>query len=376
MQHLMNHSTTPHIADITMFWAPQSGGVRRYIEQKHKWLRAARQWNCSVVAPVSTGLSETVVKHAIAFSKRNGYRLPLSRNAGTAALLELAPSLIEAGDPYRLAWSALDAARTLCVPAVAFCHSDIGVLAEHSAGASAKKLADRYLKHVYERFDLVLAPSRHMVNRLQSIKVENVEHQALGVDTAAFQPIADRLEWRRLNGFSDDARIVIYVGRFSKEKNLDVAAQAVKMLGPPYVLLAIGAGAAPPAGDAVRLHDFECSSQALARAISAADVFVHCGDQETFGLSVLESLACGTPVVNLAHAGLAELTDDRTGCPVNRLDAAEFASALEAVCNRGRDAYMQAARQRALGYDWNVVLPELHSKYKRLLDASSVKLAA
>ena len=41
--------------------------------------------------------------------------------------------------------------------------------------------------------------------------------------------------------------------------------------------------------------------------LASADAFVHAGDQETFGLSVLEAMACGTPAVVRDAEGLGEL---------------------------------------------------------------------
>ena len=59
---------------------------------------------------------------------------------------------------------------------------------------------------------------------------------------------------------------------------------------------------------------FVTSTRQFATVLASADVFVHAGDQETFGLSVLEAMACGTPAVLRDAEGLAELADgDRRG---------------------------------------------------------------
>ena len=57
------------------------------------------------------------------------------------------------------------------------------------------------------------------------------------------------------------------------------------------MLLACGAGPRPPSGDRVLVHPFVADPMALARILASADAFVHAGDQETFGLSVLEAMA-------------------------------------------------------------------------------------
>ena len=51
------------------------------------------------------------------------------------------------------------------------------------------------------------------------------------------------------------------------------------------------------------------SSESLAEAYSAADVFVHPGVEETFGMTVAEAQACGTPVVVTEGSACAEIAD-------------------------------------------------------------------
>jgi alpha-1,6-mannosyltransferase len=159
----------------------------------------------------------------------------------------------------------------------------------------------------------------------------------------------------------------VYAGRFAPEKHLDVLSEAVRRLGPAYRLLALGAGPTPPAGERVIVQPFVGDPMALARALASADAFVHAGDQETFGLSVLEAMACGTPVVARAAEGLAELVDDSVGAVVRDGRAQSFAEAIEAQFARGRAGASLCARERAESYDWNQMLPLQLMHYRQLL---------
>lgn len=362
----MNARRGPHLADVTMFWSAVSGGVRRYVQAKRSWLLRHTDWRHTIGAPVTD--SERMVRlPGVPLPFSHGYRVPLSRSACADVLRRLAPDLIEAGDPYRLAWSALDASRSLGIPSVAFCHSNLEAMALRTFGHWSAGMARSYVKKLFSQFDLVLAPSEAMRGHLIEAGVPAVERQPLGVDTQVFHPRRQDAVWRASLALPPHARLLVYVGRFSPEKQLDVLCQAVARLGPPYVLLALGAGPTPPSGPRVLVRRFEHDSLRLAHVLASADAFVHAGDQETFGLAALEALACGLPLVARATEGLGELVDDSVGVGVQRGDAASFAEAIEACCSRDRASLGLAARARAEQYDWHCVMPQLMARYRQLL---------
>ena len=361
-----------HVVDATMFWSATGGGVRRYLLTKHAWLARREGWRHTIAVPgVDPGEGRAVLP-AIPLPFSGGYRLPIRRGAVARVLGDLEPDLIEAGDPYRVAWGALDAARSRHIPAVATCHSNVEALARLAGGrlfgAAAAKTASRYARHVYGGFDLVLAPSRSMARHLADWGVERVAIQPLGVDTAAFHPSHASPSWRTEHGIDGAARVLVYAGRFAPEKHLDVLADAVARLGAPYLFVAIGAGPAPPpAGHRVRVLPFVAGVSGLARALASADLFVHAGDQETFGLSALEAMACGTPVVVRNAEGLAELAGGAAGRAVDQGTGSAFAEAIAAQFEGDHVTQRRAARTRAEASDWERVLPGLLGHYQRLI---------
>ena len=250
-----------HIVDATMFWSATGGGVRRYLLTKHAWLARRAGWRHTIAVPGTDRSVGHAALPGFALPGSGGYRLPVRRGAIARALQGLEPDLIEAGDPYRVAWGALDAARSLAIPAVATCHSNLEALARLAGGrhfgGTAATLARRYAKHVYGGFDLVLAPSRSMARHLADWGVPRVAWQPLGVDTATFHPSFASASWRAGHGIAEDARVLIYAGRFAPEKHLEILADAVTRLGAPYLLVAIGAGPSPPPpGERVRVLPF------------------------------------------------------------------------------------------------------------------------
>lgn len=355
-----------HLLDATMFWSATSGGVRRYIQAKRQWLHRHTDWRHTIAAPVvDTEHMLRVPGAPLPFS--HGYRMPWGRRQ-CARLLEAArPDVLEAGDPYRLAWAVVDAARSLQVPCIAFCHSNLEAFAAQLLGGWARRPARAYMARLYRRFDLVLAPSESMRARLAELGVAQVERQPLGVDTQVFHPRRHDAVWRASLALPAHCRLLVYTGRFAPEKHLDVLSAAVARLGPPYVLLALGAGPTPPRGERVIVRRFEHDPLRLARVLASADLYVHAGDQETFGLAPLEAMACGLPVVARDCAGMAELVDEAVGQPVPRGDQQAYAEAIAACFERDRARLAAAARARAEGYDWGAVFPGLWARYRRLL---------
>ncbi len=379
-RHNRPMSESLHLVDTTMFWSPTGGGVRRYLQTKNAWLARQPRWRHTIAVPrVAAGDAGVAILPSIALPGSGGYRLPFRRAAIARVLSALAPDVIEAGDPYRVAWAARDAAQALGIPAVAYCHSNLVALARLAGGrrfgAAAARAAERYARHVYAGFDLVLAPSRSMAAHLDAWGVGRVACQPLGVDTALFHPARRDPAWRERHGYSAATRLLVYAGRFAPEKRLDVLVDAVRRLGAPYALLAIGAGPTPPpAAERVVVLPFVASAGELATALASADAFVHAGDQETFGLSVLEAMACGTPAIVRAAEGLAELVDGTTGSAVAGGSGADFAAAIAAFFAGDRDAAAAraiAVRRRAEASDWQRVLPGFTAHYLRLIGAAA-----
>ncbi len=363
-----------HLLDVTMFWSPQGGGVQRYLRTKRRWMARRTTWCHSIVVP-GPDSNEVYGLPSVPLPGSGGYRLSWQRRACARRIEALHPSVIEVGDPYRLAWSAVDAGQRLGVPVIGTCHSNVPLLAASVAGAWARQAAARYLRHVYARMDLVLAPSRWMARQLREAGVDRVVLQPLGVDCSAFHPQRiDRRLRERLN-LASEARLLVYAGRFAPEKHLDVLVGAVEKLGPPYVLVVVGAGpAAPPAGPRVRVLPYQRSEMLLARVLAAADVFVHAGNQETFGLALLEAMACGTPVVARAAAGLAELLSPDAAVGVAdgpSGTATAFAEAVRSLEDRDVGAMRAAARRHALHYDANRIFARLFSRYAVISNAQA-----
>ena len=269
--------------------------------------------------------------------------MPLSINATTRILRRLQPDLVEAGDAGHGAWAALRTKRALGIPAVAFYHSDMPALVASRFGELAGRATRAYVARLYRQFDMVMAPSRLMVQRLAEMGVAGAVHQPLGIDLEVFRPQRRVGTLRKHLHLPPGARMLVYAGRFTPDKKLDLLIEAVRKLGRPYHLLLVGGGASLPPMPQVSTIPFKRDQRVLARLLASCDLLVHPGNCETFGLIVLEAMACGLPVV-ATGGGVAELVDAQTGLLVRPDSAASLAEGIDAIFRHGPGS---ARRQRA-----------------------------
>lgn len=359
-----------HVVDTTIFFAPTSGGVRRYLVAKHDWLKRHTQLRHTILVPGPDDAGDAfgiACFRGPALPGSGGYRLPLRMRAFRDRLARLAPDLIEVGDPYHAAWHAVQAARQQGIPAVAFCHSDVITLAGGFLGGVGQRLAAQYLRQLYGRFDLVLAPSATIANRLDAAGVRNVAIQPLGVDLATLAPGGRDPALRHRLGIRGGTRLLVFAGRLSPEKRVRDLREAMRLLGPRYHLLLVGGTRPARLASNVTLLEYQHDPRALACVLGSCDAFVHAGDQETFGLVAIEAMACGLPVVAARGGALDELVDDAVGATFTPRDPSDLARAVAGVFERDRRALSAAARARAHAYSWDRAFARLLDHYARLL---------
>jgi alpha-1,6-mannosyltransferase len=363
-----------HLVDTTLFFSPTSGGVKRYLTAKHAWLKSHTTHRHTIVVPGERDrfLPDDIT--TIAGMRLPGtfnYRLPLSSRTWRETLDALEPDLIEVGDAFHPAWCAATVARRRNIPLVAFFHSDLAHLLGRRFGRGVETAVARYLRAVYSRFDLVLAPSRTMCAYLSRIGVSRTALQPLGVDTEIFSPARRALDLRRLLELPDDARLLVYAGRFSDEKNLDVLRGAMALLGKPYHLLLVGGGRSSHPSDNVSVLPYRRNSIELAQWLASADALVHAGTAETFGLVIVEAMACGRPVVGVRAGAVPELIDQRVGELADPDNPASMAAAIRRLYDRDLAAMGTAARHRVLQrFTWSNSLNIQLANYASVLTGS------
>jgi len=131
--------------------------------------------------------------------------------------------------------------------------------------------------------------------------------------------------------------------------------------------LLIGPDMPPSILSNVTAHAEFCDSVQLAHYLASADAMVHTGDQETFGLIVLEGMASGLPVVGVRGGALPELITPDVGMLAKPRDAASFAQAVRDLFDQDWQKMGLAARQRVeLHFRWDVIFERQNDFYQAL----------
>lgn len=358
--------------------------MKRYVHEKIKWIQTESRADEHILV-IPGEKTEVIVDER---SRIYSIRSPLvSRSALYRALLNLRalaeiiererPDIIESSDPYQVGWKAASLGRSLGIPVVGFYHSHFAEAHLHGPAKFLLPAARKYVRSLYNRFEATLVPSQHLADVLQTWGVRDVRTVKLGVNTAIFSPVPDdRMVTRRSLGIEDDRKLLLYVGRLAPEKNTETLFAAFEILAKQrsneFALLVIGSG---PQGKRLRQLQAEteviksipyCTDPVeLARFYRAADVFVHPGRRETFGLVALESQACGTPVVGVRGSRLDQviLHDQESWAAENTPEA--LAKAIQEFSGKDLTAMGNSAAL-AVGelYSWPQVFEGLFCIYR------------
>ncbi len=116
------------------------------------------------------------------------------------------------------------------------------------------------------------------------------------------------------------------------------------------------------------------NKQELVELYNAADVFLNLSEEETFGLTTVEAMACGTPVIVYNKTASPELVHPETGMVIEKGDIDGLNSAIESIKQKGKMAYSLACRKHA-NDNFNVKdrFEEYFNLYNQMMYAKKLK---
>lgn len=294
-------------------------------------------------------------------------------------LVRSQPDIVQCATPGPIGFGAMASARSLRIPVVAQYHTEVAEYAARMMGRRSGVAAGAVVSWFYRHADLCLAPSRSTAARLSGFGVEESRIVLVprGTDLSLFSPShRDRASLARF-GIDPRSPVLLYVGRLSREKNLDVLLRAhaiVRTTRPDATLLVVGSG---PVEDALEgpgvVRTGPLHGAALGAVYASADVFAFPSETETFGNVVVEAQAAGLPVV-VAAAGAAHenVVPGVTGLVADGGRPESFAAAIASLLDDpDRRATMGCAAHRfAQRFDGEAAARRTFALYRWFLGAS------
>ncbi len=383
--------------DLTQFYSPVSGGVKRYLEQKVAYLRAHAPGDEHVLivpgeCTEQTGdaVARVYTIESPLISRTSRYRALLNLGLVEQILESERPDLIESSDPYQIAWKAVASGRALGIPVVGFYHSHFPEAYIRSVAKFfgkfpteiAEEVCRRYVRALYNHFERTFVPSPALSKVLREWGVENVENTDLGVNVDVFRPDVKVLPGLREElGIPDDCVLLLYVGRLAAEKNVKTLFSAFELLHASapgrFHLLAVGDGTrrcdlehARTKTGAVSWFPYCSDAHELARLYREADLFVHPGILETFGLVTLEAQACGTPVIGIRGSYMDRIIFTNQVHWAAENTPAALAEAIRTAAETDMKAEgLAASRLVRERYSWEAIFGRLFSIYREIIEA-------
>lgn len=205
------------------------------------------------------------------------------------------------------------------------------------------------------------------------------------VDTTRFSPVSgpDKLTFRDSLGIPRDMKVGVYTGRLASTKGLPLLLRSWTSISekhPDALLMLVGAGGVGIQNCENELKKF-VSDNALEKHVmftgsvnnvdeylKASDFFVFPTEREAFGISIIEALACGLPLITTATGGIRDIVTDSENAivvPIN--DENSLRLAIENVLDHGEAMKTLAENGRSMVVE-RYTEQQVLLRYKALID--------
>lgn len=387
LEHLPPAHETLRVAVVTETYPPEVNGVATTIARFVQGLRERRH-EVQLVRPrqdrsepAAEDHPPDVLMHGLSIPRYPNLKMGLPAKRALSNLWSThRPDLVHIVTEGPLGWSALQAATRLRLPVCSDFRTNFHAYSEHYRIGWLKKPIAGYLRKFHNRTQVTMVPTESIRRELAGSGFRNLRVVARGVDTHLFAPGKRSEALRRSWGVTDDAPVVIHVGRLAPEKNLPALVAAFAALhrrDPRARLVLVGAG---PSEDSLRVNCPDAifagmrADADLAAHYASGDIFLFPSVTETFGNVTLEAMASGLAVVAYDYAAAAEhIVHERSGLLAPYNDTGRFvdlAASLAGDPERVRALGLRA-REATARLEWGTVVQTLESIYFAVASSSA-----
>ena len=350
---MKNDGRPQSIAIVTDAWRPQTNGVVRTLSTTCEVLR---RWGheVSVISPDQYWSVPAPTYPEI--------RLALTwPGAAGRALARIKPDAVHIATEGPLGFAARRYCMNRKVPFTTAYHTQFPDYFARRTGLPADTFWP-YIRWFHRSSQRVMVATETIRNQLRANGITHLTHWSRGVDLDCFTPDAPSpAEYAGLQG-----PILLYVGRVAVEKNIE----AFLSCDYPGTKVVVGDGPARASlqakfPDALFLGKRTGSDQAGCYA--GADVFVFPSKTDTFGLVMIEALACGTPVAAFPAPGPLDILNEDVGAMSETL-----ARAIDAAryCDR------RVCAAHGASFSWEAATRQFLNGLQALEEEESVSLQA
>lgn len=325
------------IAIVTDAWYPQVNGVVRTLATTSDVLR---RWghDVTIISPEEYPSLPAPTYPEI--------RLALTAPGAVGRrLAKIAPEAVHIATEGPLGFAARRYCLSRKVPFTTAYHTQFPDYVARRTGLPASMFWP-YIRWFHRPAQRIMVATETIRGELREQGLNQLSHWSRGVDLDCFSPDAPPPA-----EFADiDGPILLYVGRVAVEKNIE----AFLACDYPGTKVVVGDGPARTSLEA-RFPETRFlgkkSGRELAGCYAGADVFVFPSKTDTFGLVMIEALACGTPVAAYPVAGPVDILTDKVGAMCEDLaraiDAARYCDTAECAAF-GAGFSWEAATQQFL----------------------------
>src|SRR5574341_174488 len=313
-----------------------------------------------------------------------GYYLSLRYKTRHKKLLQTM-DVVHVHHPFLSGRLALNYCRSARIPIIFTNHSRYDLLAQaylpRMPDEVSHSFIQAYLPDFCEAVDLVISPSAGMEKVLRELGVNShIEVIPNGVDLRKFHQAKPFP--RSQFGFTEEDILLVYAGRIAPEKNINFLLESfagIAQMIPNIYLLIVGGGKKQfeeqlqnlilQLGITSRVRSTGMISyKDMPSYLPMCDIFVTTSTAETFGMSTVEAMSAGLPIMGIHSAGTSDIVEDGKTGFLSIEDMAAFTAKLTYLCLDPslRKQMGLAAREASKEYDIERTTKTLLGHYTRL----------
>jgi len=346
------------LVDCNNFWSPSGGGVRRYHLEKMEYFKTRQDVKYVFIMHDDKTYTEQIAENTyiehLRVPKVMGnweYRYLRNRKLLSPILKRINPDVIEVGSPYFMPRmvNKIVAEEKLKAKVFGFWHADFPVTyvkrflssMPNFISEKGENVAWSYAQKHYNKMKGIVASSKVIIKRMEANGMQDIHFVPLGVNEVLFHPDKkDQLLIDKMKAGEPDRLFMFFPHRFSNEKGLNLLLEAYpkicqKLKHDPVLVLA-GTGPYQPAVEKaasayphVHFIGFIKDKETMAKYFASADLGFALSAWETFGLSLVESLSSGLPLIG-ANDGAAKehIEMSQAGIIINNLGVDDLTKAV------------------------------------------------